>query len=453
MWRRIGGACREVVAWLVRAFTLIELLVVIAIVAILAGLLLPALAAAREKARRTACMNQLTQMARGLESYCGDYGQYFPCMSAYGAKVNAYRTADMQQYLYCFTAFYDDGWYVDPRLQEKDPGDPTKWRLRTTTPHACGNGNNKRLLTNNAAVTRTRTIFLGDKTQSKTWSRSREPATPGELNFAPHGLGFLVEGGYAGDARIFYCPSVGGNMPKPLTLWETWPGNPADGATSVADLKRAGGFDKQAIMYGDWTWLKENSYYYDAIRAIFSDYTYRNGPAIISVVADYEGSGARIFPDYPVVSSKTEFMMRDTRPGVLVTPNAPAFKTQKILAGRAIVATENPPVGDGYYGHREGYNVLYGDWHVKWYGDPKERFIWWPDISGSDLPNSYAGYYHVFNMSHNTGATGIGYWVAPDGSEWLPWGPDWNHQRIRNTGQTAWHLLDENAGIDVGVGD
>lgn len=73
-----------------RGFTLVELLVVLAIIAVLAGLLLPALGAARERARGLSCLSNLHQTGLALQIFVDDNGNKMPVM--YDALAGVPRT-------------------------------------------------------------------------------------------------------------------------------------------------------------------------------------------------------------------------------------------------------------------------------------------------------------------------------------------------------------------------
>src|SRR5579862_7141729 len=98
------------------AFTLIELLVVIAIIAILAAILFPVFAQAREQARKTTCLSNVKQLNTGVQMYIQDYDETIPltCGSPVGEQgYTAMTWQDMvQPYVKNYAIMFDpDGFY------------------------------------------------------------------------------------------------------------------------------------------------------------------------------------------------------------------------------------------------------------------------------------------------------------------------------------------------------
>ena len=390
------------------AFTLIELLVVVAIIAILAAMLLPALAAAREKARRTACKTNLQQIATAIENYISDYGDYFPTWPGTGKS-----TLELD---------YQSGLYADPILGETVGTLAAKgWHSDASIiPELYSGGSGPPQMS---------IIGIGvkDSGASADWAK-------GKLNMAPINLGLPLVLNYFPDFTGLFCPS-GNGMPGFGAQYQ------CSALDDIDELKRLGGTSGRDITHGDYSWLVGSC----ADTRTWCRWSSTGGLYWRNVGGQYNYRCAAI-RDFTAMNAVRT--VEGTRPAVLTCPGNSLFPTPRFLGARALssdlvekVYTTSAGVGQprdvgaGTYHHKDGYNVLYGDFHSSWYGDPGHVITSW--ATSRNHSGYWANYLTPYPPNHNL-ESGPGLCAVYD---------DMTYSSI------VWHWFDEHADIDVGTYD
>ena len=416
---------------LMRAFTLIELLVVVAIIAILAAMLMPALASAREKARRSSCMNGLSQVGKGMAMYTGDYGEYLPSWPGWNTPLPG-------GFSWCFDVDGQPTWTPGECVLSHSGGSghtpPVhKYPYQYCEAYYAGKPGDTPIRVDNAYSMAWRTIAYGLKSPSA-------PFAKGELNCAPMGLGYLATCGYVPDVSVLYCPSAR-NLPPDMHT------NDRE-VTDLSHWKSIGGTDGTALQYGDWS---QRMYSTNVAAVAQSTYAYRN---------TYLG----IWAPWHVWSDGTAtYPVPGTRPAIPARINQPFFRTVKELNGRALVVdtfskgtsfdalgkftyygTASPPTqsladtrliaGFALKHHRDGYETLYGDGRVKWFGDPQRKIVWHTQGYGT---SGYGGRIYPFVIAYNH------FFNSPFRTTVRP-----GHSYFDNNALGIWHDFDAAGGVD-----
>lgn len=317
------------------AFTLIELLIVMAVIGVLAGILLPVFARAREQARRTTCMSNLAQAQKALVIYGNTFSEYFPSHPGWGLSSYDYS--------------------LEGQVLRNYAGDH--------------------------GLSRNLVIGYGAET-----TNPEEELLPGDLNFIPAGLGMLVARSEL-PADTLVCPNLNGTVP---TFYDSAQYEYTSAFTKV--ISRSPG---KPLVHAEGRQFHQTPTPNGFVAAILSSYAYRNVPFYSRLPPDNAAGGWAYTNDFNLQGA--EWTLDFTKPRVKAGYMCPPFKSARQLGNRAILsdAFDYAPTGGGpfaqgfgMYAHKDGYNVVYGDGHAAWFDDEDRLIAKWNDWADEVNPGT-----------------------------------------------------------------
>ena len=240
------------------AFTLVELLVVIAIIAILASILFPVFARARENARRSSCQSNLKQIGLGMEQYKNDYDGYYPPATIGSSPTYSYPTL-------IFPYVKSEGVFVCPSGETNPSTKDIVGGTRKYCGSVVGDGSTNTVelvhrlsYSRNMIPSRTSSAWMGGRTPSWNSSVATNPAKSGFVGDSGNALNeaaveepsttIHIFDAWAGTATLTDCEN--GNLSNSLrTISEEvrTDHSVSDDASKVASRH----FDGFNALYGD----------------------------------------------------------------------------------------------------------------------------------------------------------------------------------------------------------